>query len=351
MKIETIKHSQLLVILLVIAAQAVWPALADPDLLMPRNFEPWTQDYPRHAEIPGGNFHGAVKDSIVPVAGDNPKNMEPKWQQLERSLRPATAEQRANITMKTTKLFRYIGFNNLPDSSLAALPPIANPGAAKSNAYIVRMTLTPEYKDSPPGRLHISKIPFGIALNGVLINRGNNDYWKIHNHSISLEILKNLRQNKKPTLIGYAADGYPIYGPYGYKQADNQKSPLVELKASFKIKENIPSKNRGPKVGTSTDTTGSAKELTNGHEVTKPIPMYQFIEKLGDLDDYNGRFGVTPEYPDGTYYYVISNSFPYIPISFRGVPDKTFVPPKVELPLPLAPFHKLFNPSRPNFDF
>ena len=45
---------------------------------------------------------------------------------------------------------------------------------------------------------------------------------------------------------------------------------------------------------------------------------------LGDLDRCNGRRGVTPEFPDGTYYYVLTATLPYIPRCFAGTPDSSF---------------------------
>ena len=183
--------------------------------------------------------------------------------------------------------------------------------------------------------------------------------------------MRKLRQSKQPTMIGYAADGYPIYGPCGYMQADNPKSALIELKTSFRIKESNTTENKdasgSPSAGTSNNTVVTASSAPCPESETKgakPLLKYEYIDKLGDLDDYNGRFGVTPEYPEGTYYYVISNSFPYIPISFRGMPDKTFIPPEKKpspestaarlqrlFPMSSPPYHNLFNPSQPNFDF
>ncbi|MGB0733877.1 MAG: YHYH protein, partial [Pontibacterium sp.] len=43
------------------------------------------------------------------------------------------------------------------------------------------------------------------------------------------------------------------------------------------------------------------------------------------LDECNGRFGVTNEYPNGTYHYVISTEYPYIPRCFHGKPDRSFM--------------------------
>ena len=34
------------------------------------------------------------------------------------------------------------------------------------------------------------------------------------------------------------------------------------------------------------------------------IDDWNYYEDLGDLDECNGRFGPTPEYPDGIYHYV-----------------------------------------------
>ena len=54
------------------------------------------------------------------------------------------------------------------------------------------------------------------------------------------------------------------------------------------------------------------------------IQDYEFVKGSGDLDECNGRKGVTPEYPDGTYYYVVTDAFPFIPRFYRGTPDSSF---------------------------
>jgi len=51
---------------------------------------------------------------------------------------------------------------------------------------------------------------------------------------------------------------------------------------------------------------------------------YEYIEGFGDLDECNGREGVTPEFPEGTYYYVITNEFPGVPRCFVGTPSDDF---------------------------
>jgi len=51
---------------------------------------------------------------------------------------------------------------------------------------------------------------------------------------------------------------------------------------------------------------------------------YEYVKGLGDLDECNGRFGVTPEFPKGTYHYHATARFPYLSRFWRGVPDITF---------------------------
>lgn len=51
------------------------------------------------------------------------------------------------------------------------------------------------------------------------------------------------------------------------------------------------------------------------------IQDYEYVDGLGDLDECNGRFGATPEFPNGTYYYVITDGFPRGPNCFVGNHD------------------------------
>ena len=56
----------------------------------------------------------------------------------------------------------------------------------------------------------------------------------------------------------------------------------------------------------------------------KYTPDYEFVAGSGDLDECNGRHGVTAEFPAGTYYYVITDQFPFIGRKYRGTPDASF---------------------------
>ena len=100
-----------------------------------------------------------------------------------------------------------------------------------------------------------------------------------------------LSPTKHSPIIGWAYDGHPIYGPYGFKDAEN-KSPFNEYKelvCSYRLKSS-----RVALVSGLTDPLGTF------------IEDYEYVEGLGDLDEYNGRFCVTPEFPNGTYAYFCS---------------------------------------------
>jgi hypothetical protein len=45
---------------------------------------------------------------------------------------------------------------------------------------------------------------------------------------------------------------------------------------------------------------------------------FEYIPGYGDLDECNGRIGVTPEFPDGIYYYMVTDEFPYFSRCLKG---------------------------------
>ena len=95
----------------------------------------------------------------------------------------------------------------------------------------------------------------------------------------------NLNTNHSK-IIGWAFDGNPIYGPYGYTDADNIQSGVSLI---------VP--------GYSVDTSSVFdRPSTSTFEAGYFIEDYKFNDS-GDLDVHNGRFCKTPEFPNGTYAY------------------------------------------------
>ncbi len=115
-------------------------------------------------------------------------------------------------------------------------------------------------------------------------------------------------------LIGFAYDGFPIYGAYGYQNADGTGG-VVRIKSGYQLR-NITTRTEwadgtdvsdGPDVGT-TYFLGYFRE------------DYAYIDHPEEeyLDEHNGRFCVTPEYPNGTYAYFATvdenwnSTYPYV---------------------------------------
>ena len=100
-------------------------------------------------------------------------------------------------------------------------------------------------------------------------------------------------------IIGWAYDGNPIYGPYGYSDSTDENSAVKILTTGYVLNPN--------------NVTNRPHQFSNGFFVED----YSFTN-AGDLDQHNGRYGRTPEYPNGVYAYFVgigSNSllpeFPY----------------------------------------
>lgn len=127
--------------------------------------------------------------------------------------------------------------------------------------------------------------------------------------------ISKLQSDQHSPIIGWAFDGYPIYGMYGYN-AD--QSSLKAITSSYVIER----------------TQDGGDQGYNG------IDDWNYVDGAGDLDECNGRFGPTPEYPEGIYHYVstpFSGSptmvtdtngqsvgmigFPYFLLCYHGIAD------------------------------
>lgn len=116
-------------------------------------------------------------------------------------------------------------------------------------------------------------------------------------------------------LIGFAYDGFPVYGAYGYKNVDGTGG-IVRMKSSFSLRS----------ITVRNTLYTSTTVVTAGPNVSSTYPLgyfkedYQFNTPAGPdyLDIHNGRFCVTPEYPAGTYCYFATvdanwnSAYPYL---------------------------------------
>ena len=155
---------------------------------------------------------------------------------------------------------------------------------------------------------------FGDDMNHAHV-QPNGSY---HYHGIPELLVEFLGDNQGMTIVGWASDGFPVYARYGYSNSDDSTSQLIALQPSYRLKTQ-PDPNR---PSTLTALVGGPNQGTTNPNI--PIPMgaftqdYEYVDGLGDLDQCNGRFGVTPEFPNGIYYYVVTDDFPFFTRCLKG---------------------------------
>jgi len=116
-------------------------------------------------------------------------------------------------------------------------------------------------------------------------------------------------------LIGFAYDGFPIYGAYANLNT-NGTGGITRMKSGYQLR-NI----------TTRTQWADGTNVPDGPPVSTTYPLgyfredYEFISHLSNpdyLDEHNGRFCVTPEYPAGIYCYFATvnanwnSAYPYV---------------------------------------
>jgi hypothetical protein len=230
--------------------------------------------------------------------------------------------------------YRVIESNGLPDHKHGLFPNAGNPNAIRPQRYAFRVPAQPKLAAvvTPLGMR-----PFGVALNGIPFDPGAAEFWNndprsgwqyeamsgkldlgldrsnahvqpngaYHYHGLPLGLMSRW-DGKAMLLVGYAADGFPVYAEYGHRDPFNAFSPLEKMRPSYWLK-----------AGTRPDGPGGTHDGTF-------VQDYEYVPRAGALDECNGRQGVTPEHPAGIYHYFITEEFPFVPRCWRGTPDESF---------------------------
>lgn len=261
-----------------------------------------------------------------------------------------TLAQKNEVSIQTKGDSRIITANAIPNHKVGAFPNSGNPNTISEQKKKYNIPLNPKKASkltsvSADGfGKGFPAYEFGVALNGVKLeptaaeffggrSQNMNSEWALealstavnlgddcnnahvqptgeyHYHGTPSELVKNVK-GKSMSQVGWAADGFPIYYKYGYKDPMDISSEVVSLISSYQLKQ-----------GT---RPGDGKTAPDGKYDGTYVRDFEFIEGLGDLDIANGRFGITPEFPEGTYYYVITDDFPSLPRYFVGTPSKDF---------------------------
>jgi hypothetical protein len=282
----------------------------------------------------------AVAQFLQP--GRPPARRHTTTQRKEVRLVPATIEPSSQnaVEIKVEGANRVITANGIPNHFVGPFPNRGNPHRIEAQRYAYRVPAKPEAARSPTP---LGMQNFGIAVNGVPFDPGAAEWfggvrgseWQYealsgavplgidanhahvqptgayHYHGLPQDLLEKLKVDgsSHSPLAGWAADGFPIYVLYGYEDPENPDSKIIQLKSSYLVKKGRRPGGRGEPGGTC-DGTFTAD--------------YEYVEGHGNLDECNGRYCVTPEFPSGTYAYFLTEDWPVIPRNFRGTPSKDF---------------------------
>ncbi|WP_170423150.1 YHYH protein [Ruegeria arenilitoris] len=251
-------------------------------------------------------------------------------------LQAATVDPGTSLTeISESQNSLKVSANGIPDHLVGHFPNRGNPHGISQQNVSLKIPANPKSaRTVTPLELGWN---FGVSLNGVVFDPLAAEFWhgdpnsgwsynalggavtlgldenfahvqpngKYHYHGIPTGLIELLdyAPNRHSPLIGYAADGFPIYAMTGIVDGNVQ-----QMTSSYRLKA-------GNRPG--------GDEPDGKHDGTFNED-YAFVAGSGTLDECNGAFTVSPEYPSGTYAYFLTESYPVIPRCFAGKPDTSF---------------------------
>ena len=254
----------------------------------------------------------------------------------------ATLNATATASWSCSSTLRALTANGLPDHAIGTFPNANNPNTITAQNVSASATLTPTKTTVTTPRGGPMGLP-GYVLNGVPIDPGTagtcdntgavcdlaqgRGYWTIealgqssfrfgtdsnnahvqpqgtyHYHGIPEGFVTQLNKGNAMTLIGWAADGFPIYARYGHTVATDATSAIKAVTASYRVKA----------------TPDANRPATSLYAMGTFTQDYEYVAGSGDLDECNGRTGVTPEFPNGIYHYYATDTYPYLQRCVKG---------------------------------
>ena len=235
------------------------------------------------------------------------------------------ASNRVNITRQGDTL--VIQSNGIADHAVGQFPNRSNPNAISEQDYTFVIDATPSKARQVTA---VERSAFGVALNGVPFDPNAAEWWQrdrnsgwsydpfavsgqlgmdrnnahvqpngaYHYHGPPTGFMGAGSASDHSALIGFAADGFPIYAQYGL--TDGQ---IAEQRSSYQLR------------------SGTRQSGPGGRYDGTFVEDYVYVAGVGDLDACNGKDTVTPEYPNGTYAYFLTDEFPYVPRCWVGTPS------------------------------
>ncbi|WP_217697124.1 YHYH protein [Pseudocolwellia agarivorans] len=249
----------------------------------------------------------------------------------------------STVTWTCSDEERELMSNGIPDHAVGTFPNANNPNTITEQSVAESYSLAP-VETTAATTLGGPAGPTGYVLNGVKIDAntagscddsgdncsliGNEGNWHIealghnsfnfgtddnnahvqpggvyHYHGMPEGfVTKQGGDNTTMTIIGWAADGFPIYARYGYSIASDNTSPLKSMTGSYQLVTEV----------------SESRPSVNTYALGTFGEDWEYVAGSGDLDECNGRVGVTPEFPAGIYHYYATDSYPYFQRCVKG---------------------------------
>jgi hypothetical protein len=235
----------------------------------------------------------------------------------------------------------YITATCIPDYSIG--PWTNNPNTPVNQNFVFKITRNPVQNTGTPVSTPMGHI--GVWTNGVSafnakdgISYNNQGVWnrdallfegisfdnclghpapngEYHLHVNPTCLYDDTDSSFHAPIIGYAFDGFPIYGAFGYDNP-NGTGVIRKMQSSYQLR-NITNRTTLPD-GTVLSPAQYGPAIGGQYPLGSFLEDYEYVGGLGDLDEHNGRFCITPEYPNGIYAYFVTIDgnedpvFPYV---------------------------------------
>jgi hypothetical protein len=237
----------------------------------------------------------------------------------------------------------YISCNSIPGYNIG--PWNANPNWAQAQNYIFRIPRNPAQNTGTLVKVPLGHI--GIWKNGVSIfnawdgmSYANKNIWdqnasvfegasfdtclghpdqggEYHHHLNPKCLYNDADSTHHSPIIGYAFDGFPIYGAYAYTNT-NGTGAIKRMTSSYRLRTNMVNRDTLPDSTTALPPSDYGPTVGSSYPLGDYLQDYIYVAGSGDLDEHNGRFCITPEYPNGIYAYFVtidanrSPVYPYV---------------------------------------
>lgn len=244
-------------------------------------------------------------------------------------------------TVSYTATDVYVACTCIPGYDIG--PWAGNPNTPANQNFIFKITRDPVQNTGTPVNTGLGHI--GVWRNGVSIfnakdamSYNNQGIWnrdalvfegasfdaclghpapngEYHHHVNPTCLYDDMDDTQHSDLIGYAFDGFPIYGAYAFTNADGT-GPIIRMRTSYRLRT-ITDRTTLPD-GTVLNAGQYGPAIGGQYPLGAFLEDYEYVANLGELDSYNGRFSITPEYPEGIYAYFVS-------IDEQGAPAYPYV--------------------------